>query len=297
MSGPFVHLGVLYADPEELVAAVLPQVDAALDDGAPVLTVVDRRTTAVLREALAERAPRVTFRAPAEVLRPGPERLVDELRAGGGGRGPRPLVIGQYQGFTTAEDAAFWEAATTLMLADQRMTLLCACARGADPALVEIGRHAHRALLTARGLTANPAARSPTDRSPTPASMWGRRALRLTFRGPADLSRVRERVARAAGGAGLGAERTAAAVLAVHEAALLVCGGREVADECTLEIRESDRAVLTELTGPGPAARHGDVAPLRYVELFSDAATLAERGGGGPAVRVLSTAGPAADPG
>lgn len=293
MSTPFEHLGVLYAGPEQLVGAILPTLDAALDDGRSVITVVDRRTTAVLREALDDRAPRVAFRAPSELLRPGPERLVAEVRTRTPRSGDGPVVVGQYQGFTTEEDAAFWEAAATLVLDDQRLTLLCACARGADPAVVEVARQAHGTLLTTGGRIPNPAARTPADRSPTPSSMWGRRVLRLTFRGPADLARVRERVARAAGTAGLGVDRTAAAVLAVHEAALFVCGGRESADECTLEMRESDRAVLTELTGPGPTRHDRDPAPLRYVELFSDAATLGERAGR-PAVRVLSTAGPAA---
>jgi hypothetical protein len=293
MSRPFEHLGVLYAGPEQLVGAILPTLDAALDDGRSVITVVDRRTTAMLREALDERAARVVFRAPSELLRPGPERLVAEVRARTPRSGEGPVVVGQYQGFTTEEDAAFWEAAAALVLDDERLTLLCACARGADPAVVEVARQAHGTLLTAGGRITNPAARVPADRSPTPSSMWGRRVLRLAFRGPADLGRVRERVARAAGAAGLGADRTAAAVLAVHEAALYVCGGREAADGCTLEIRESDLAVLTELTGPGPAAPGGDPVPLRYVELFSDAATLGERDGR-PAVRVLSTGGPTA---
>jgi hypothetical protein len=257
-----------------------------------VITVVDRRTSAVLREALDDRASQVVFRAPSELLRPGPERLVAEVREGTPRTGAGPVVVGQYQGFTTEEDAAFWEAAATLVLDDPRLTLLCACARGADPAVVEVARRAHGTLLTAGGRIPNPAARTPADRSPTPSSMWGRRALRLSFRGPADLGRVRERVARVAGTAGLGADRAATAVLAVHEAALFVCGGRDSSDECTLEIRESDRGVLTELTGPGPVGPGRDPAPLRYVELFSDAATLDERGGR-PAVRVLSTAAPA----
>jgi hypothetical protein len=259
----FVHLGVLHSDPDELVAAVLPHLCDALDAGSVVTTVVDRRTQRALREALGDDARALTFRAPAEVLRPDAERLVAALRGLGARHRPRRcFVLAQYQGFTTGEDAAFWEAACGLVLDDLPLTLVCACPRDADPATLEAALAGHPQLLVGGGRHRNPRWRTPVDRSATPVSLWGRRAVRMVLRDAGDLGKAGERVRRAAHGAGMDPEDAARAVRVVQEAALAAQGeGRDGA--CTLEVRTLERSLLAEITaeGTGVAGEQTELIP------------------------------------
>jgi DcmR-like sensory protein len=258
----FVHLGVLHSDPEELVAAVLPHLRDALDAGSVVTTVVDRRTQRSLREALGDDARALTFRAPAEVLRPDAERLVAELRGLGARHRPRRcFVLAQYQGFTTGEDAAFWEAACGLVLDDLPLTLVCACPRDADPAALESALAGHAQLLVGGGRHRNPRWRTPVDRSATPVSLWGPRAVRMVLRDAGDLGKAGDRVRRAAHGAGMDPDDAARAARVVQEAALAAQGEGDGA--CTLEVRTLQRSLLAEITaeGAGVAGEQTELIP------------------------------------
>lgn len=259
----FVHLGVLHSDPEELVAAVLPHLRDALDAGSVVTTVVDRRTQRALREALGDDARALTFRVPAEVLRPDAERLVAELRGLGARHRPRRcFVLAQYQGFTTGEDAAFWEAACGLVLDDLPLTLVCACPRDADPATLESALAGHAQLLVGGGRHRNPRWRTPVDRSATPVSLWGPRAVRMVLRDAGDLGKAGERVRRAADGAGMDPDDAARAVRVVQEAALAAQGEGD-GGACTLEVRTLEHSLLAEITaeGTGVAGEQTELIP------------------------------------
>ncbi len=281
------HRGLLH-DADDLAAAVVPTVRAALDAGDAVTLIVDRRTAREVRAALGPRADAVTFAPPTEVSRPGPEDVLRRLRSWAS-PARRTLVVGQYPGLDTADagaDRAVVEDGVDLVLADLPLTVLCACSRDAAPASVELLRRHHRHLDDG-GDAVSPTHRVAADRSPVPAALWGPPLLRADFRELSDLRELRGRVAGAAAEAGLAGDPADAALLAVHEAAVLACRlRREDAPDCTVEIRAGAGAMLTDVVaaGSGPV----DTGPLAVVRLFSRESSI-DAVGPDHRIRVLST--------
>lgn len=295
------HLGLLHDGPDDLVARVLPALDRALHRGDAVSTVVDRRTARGLREALGHHAGALTFASPhAGPPRAGTflRRVHDMVTATPG----RPAwVLAQYSAFATSdEELRTGEDGVNLVLGDLPLTLVCACARDAGPGPTATVHHTHPAWLEGAGCVDNPGFRPPEDRSPTPSEVWGGVHLaQLHFGATVDLHRVRTHAAALAAEVGLRGERARAAVLAVHEAAVLACD--EVADAelpgddgpCVLDVWAAGTRLVAEVRGPraplGPAAqvaagfdarlprnRLRMAGPLRLVRTFCDEVTSRE---------------------
>ena len=257
-----VHLGLLHDGPDDLAATVAPELRAALDAGLAVSTLVDRRTARALRELLGDDTA-VDFRPPSQLLGSDPQRLVTDLRRARDGNrdGPRERAVvlvghGGHGGTAAADDVAALEQALALLLAELPVTVICACPRAGDPGVAAAVAAGHPQLLAEGTRRDNPGHVPPPDHCPTPASLWGRRALRLSIRTTHDLRLVRERVSELAGGLGLDTDETAEAVLAVHEAALVAAGGGPALDAgggespCLVEVRTAGRTMLAEVSGP-----------------------------------------------
>lgn len=294
-SSPFVHLGALYSDPEELVATALPLVRRSLDNGDAITSILADHHAELLREAVGDDAARISFRAPSTILGPEPGDLLTELRSLARRNRPRrTLVLGEYHPSTPTDLAEFWESACSLVLADLPMTLLCNCPRDGDTRSVDTLLTSHPLLLAGGRRSQNPSFRVPADRCPSPASLWGMRSLRVAFRGVADLVRVRARVARVARDLGMDDDNVAEVVLAVHQAALLAGGDGDLqrgdtdGRDCVLEIRTLGEAMLAEVFGPSNHGAEPGERGMHYVRLFCDAATLREDDGT-RAVRVLTS--------
>lgn len=243
--GVLDHLGVPAADPDELVEAVLPVLRAAHAAGRPVTAIAGRRTVGLVRDALDGD---LVSLSPAEVLRPGPRRLItalrDEARVA-----RRVVVLVEYPAAADPADVAEWEAACSLVLADRPLTLLCSCARGAPADVVAGLVTRHPALLSPTGRRENPDHRPPADRSPSSSGLWGRRLLRFAVTETADdLDRLRVRVGRTAGGAGFDDDRADAAIRAAEEA---VTAAGEVGAEVEVELRVHGHRLLVDVTGRG----------------------------------------------
>lgn len=293
---PFAHLGLLHTDAADLVDAVHPTLRRALGDGAAVVTVVERRTARLLGEALGDDAA-LRHRAPAEVLGHGPEGLAAEIRAQVRAAGGAPVVLLLQYPASDAEPAAggrpgaatvVRESSVAHVLADLPATLVCACSTDGDPDVLRAARRGHPRLLVGGEHRDNPRFRPPPDRSPAPASLWGARALRMSFRDAGELREVRDRVARVAIGLGLDTDETDAAVLAVHEAALLAADPEH--GTSLVEVRTSGGAMLTEVSGPdahgadGAAPDTGDV-PVEGGRAVDGAGSAAD--GTDPTLRVV----------
>lgn len=298
-----VHLGLLYDSPDELVATVTPHLRRALDRGNAVSMIVDRQVARLVRDELGPAADRIAF-PPTRGVRDG-EAFLGELCAIAR-PDRRSLVVGQYSAVDTDESScALREDGVNLVLADRGLTLVCACARTADAGMLAAACRSHPGLITDGAPGGNPEFRAPLDRSPVPARIWGPPALRVLFRDTGDLNRVRVQVGRVVGEVGLRGDDAKAAVLAVHEAAVLVArperesgagpgdggpgldglgldgpGDDELSDheldtagepDRVLEIRTSAGSLLSEIRAPLPAAPEeapglADLVPPTTVE-------------------------------
>lgn len=289
MTGPgLVHLGLLYDGPEDLVDSAVAEVRRALEAGDDVYLTVDRRTVRAFREALGDDAEGVTFPPPSSMLPPSAPGFLATVQ-----RWARPdrrtTVLGQYPSTMSAPDCGFGEDALNLVLGDLPLTLICCCRRDLDPDLLAVARRTHPLLATTAGPADNADYRTPAPSSPTPAALWGTVAARLEVDGTEDLAEVRRRVADVAGRAGLEGDAVRAAVLAVHEAAVLACRGSDPEPAgLTLEIRARPGSTLfSEVVGPRRApVPDGD--PLSHVRPFCSCAALHDDAGR-RAVRVLTT--------
>lgn len=292
MSAGLVHLGLVFDGPDDLVESALPTLRRAVSEGDEVVVAADRATVRRVRAAFGDDAARITFPPPASLVRPAaPEFLAAVRRWIHPGR--RTTVLGQYPPTMSAGDCGFGEDAVGVVRLDLPLTLICCCHRDLDPDLLAVLRRTHPQLATATGAVDNPDFRAPATASPTPAVLWGEVAGRVGVEGLADLAELRRCVADVAARAGLEGDAARAAVLAVHEAAVLaVRRGEPDHAHLTLEVRaRAGEAVFSELTGPhGIPARPdaGDGDPLAVLRPFCAGAAVHDE----PerhAVRVLST--------
>jgi hypothetical protein len=289
--GGLVHLGLLHDDPDDLVASAVPYVRQALADGDEVHLIVDRRTARTFREALGDDADRVAFPPPSSMLPPSAPGFLAAVR-GWARPDRRTTVLGQYGATMPAPDCGFGEDALNLVLRDLPLTLICTCRRDLDPDLLAVARRTHPHLATPDGRVDNPEFRTPPAADPVPAELWGAVAARLGVGGTGGLAEVRQCVADVAERAGLEGDAVRAAVLAVHEAAVLACrtGDPEHA-ELVVEVRaRPGETLFSEVVGPPPSAEPGaaDDDPLARLRPFCTGADLHD----GPdrrAVRVLTT--------
>ncbi|MDD7940576.1 hypothetical protein PHK61_19305 [Actinomycetospora lutea] len=286
-----VHLGLLFDGPDDLVASALPTLRSALDGGDEILVAADRAVVRRLREAFGSEARRITFPPPTSLVRSTEPDFLAAVR-GWVRPGRRTTVLGQYLPTMSARDCAFGEDAVGVVRSDLPLTLICCCRRDLHPDLVAVLERTHPQMATAIGVVDNPGHRAPATASPTPAALWGEVAARVGVDGLADLAALRRCVAAVAARAGLEGDAVRAAVLAVHEAAVLaVRRGEPDHAHLTLEVRaQPGQAVFSELTGPhGIPVRPGPSGdPLAHLRPFCARAAVhdeAER----RAVRVLST--------
>lgn len=282
ITAPLEHVGVPYDDPESLVASVGPRIAAALDAGDEVYLAVDRRTARAFADRLGAAGRRVHYPSPTAW----PRDIVRDLRAIVP-PGRRALMLGQYVAAGVDDDERLHrEDGVNLVLGDQPLTVLCTCPRDAETSMLAALRTAHPNLLVDDAVVPNLDFRSPGTHEPVTDAVWGPPTLRVDFRAPVDLHRVREHVARVAEEVGLRGEPAREAVLAAHEAAVLVAGdavstGRDAL--CVLEVRAGAGVLHCELGGPrseavsltGPDGPHGsDGDPLRIVRMFCHRALL-----------------------
>ena len=289
--GGLVHLGLLYDAPDDLVASAVPYVRRAIADGDEVHLVVDRRTARTFREALGGDAGGVVFPPPSSMLPPSapgfPATVQSWARTD-----RRTTVLGQYPATMPAPDCGFGEDALNLVLRDLPLTLICTCHRDLDADLLAVARRTHPHLATPTGRVDNPDFRTPPTADPVPADLWGAVAVRLGVDGTAGLAEVRQYVADVAERAGLTGDAVRAAVLAVHEAAVLACrSGDPERAALVVEVRaRPGHTLFSEIVGPpAPAESLGDGAdPLAHLRPFCAGAHLHD-GPDGRAVRVLTT--------
>jgi hypothetical protein len=299
------HVGVPYDDPESLVESIGPRVADALADGDDVYLSVDRRTARGFREWLGSAGDAVAFPSPSVW----PQDIVRDLRSV---MRPerRTLVLGQYTAAgIDGREMAQVEDGVNLVMSDVPLTLLCTCASQASPSLGSSLRFGHPLLWVDGVAVPNPDYRVPPAWRPVTGALWGPPTLRLDFRTPVDLHRLREHVSRAAREVGLSTEVVREAVLATHEAALLAAGGvpptgwdpagagrvgepdgdAAATVPCVLEVRAAAGALHCEILGPRPdPATGGGDDPLHIVRMFCDSALLHDEADV-RAVRVLRT--------
>jgi hypothetical protein len=289
--GGLVHLGLLYDGPDDLVASALPYVRRAIADGDAVHLVVDRRTARTFREALDAEADRVVFPSPATGIPPSAPEFLAVVR-GWARSDRRTTVLGQYPAAMSAPACCFGEDALNLVLRDLPLTLICTCHRDLEPDLLAVARRTHPYLATSDGRVDNPDFRTPPTADPVPADLWGAVAARLGVGGTGGLAEVRRCVADVAARTGLQGDAVRAAVLAVHEAAVLACrSGDPERAELVVEVRaRPGHTLFSEVVGPpAPEEPPGDGDdPLAHLRPFCTGALLHD-GPDGRAVRVLTT--------
>ncbi|MDD7968858.1 P-loop NTPase family protein [Actinomycetospora lemnae] len=281
-----VHLALLHDGPDDLVSGALAEVRRAVADGDEVLLVVDRATVRAFREALGEDAARVTFPPPSSVLPPSDPGFLGAARRWVR-PGRRTTVLGQYPGAMPVPACGVGEDGLNAVRRDLPLTLICCCRRDADPELVAVARRTHPHLAGPAGRVDNPGYRPPATSDPVPADLWGTVAARLGVDGTGDLAELRRCVAEVAARVGLEGDAVRAAVLAVHEAAVLGCRG-DVAAGLTLEVRARPGQLFAEVIGPprSGTASTGDL--LSHLRPFCTCAAVHEDAGQ-RAVRVLTT--------
>lgn len=301
MSAPTLleHVGIAYDDPESLVASIGPRVADAVAAGDDVYLSVDRRTARGFRDWLGRAGDAVTYPSPTSW----PQDIVRDMRTV-----TRPdrrtLVLGQYTSSGIDGTAmSQLEEGVNLVLGDLPLTLFCTCASGAASALSSSLRFGHPALWLDGQAVPNPDYREPASWRPVGGALWGPPTLRLDFRAPMDLHRLREHVTRAAESAGLRGETLREAVLAAHEAAVLASGGVDTTSldlrpggglpggglteavpvdggrtvPCVLEVRAESGFLHCEILGPRPEVETlgtRAVDPLQIVRMFCDRALL-----------------------
>lgn len=262
------HRGVLYTDRASLVALAVPLITRALADGERVVVVVDRATARELDEALAHEVgtSSITFPSPSALGGHG-SRAFTECLAGWADGPVRVVALTQYAPGELGPGV-------DPSLSGLPLTLICACAEGADPAVRRAFDDDHDAAPRRHA--------DPHDGHGPPAA-----ALETDLAGSADLAGVRRQVRRAAVAAGFRGRELDRTVLAVHEACALGCRllvgaptsdpagdttaetARDTAGDtagdtdrrCWVTVRTGDGRLSADVVVPGAAGTDGAALP------------------------------------
>ena len=163
-----LHEAVLYSAPDELAERLVPRMLPSLDEGAPVVAVLDETTRAEVRRALGDAAERVEFPDPAVVHRVPPftvasrwARLSRRVRTSTG----RATVVGQHVEGLPGCDGNHWarlDLALNVAVVGLPITVLCPY-RTDDPELARV-EATHPRLVTATGMVSSGTYRPPSLR-------------------------------------------------------------------------------------------------------------------------------------
>jgi anti-sigma regulatory factor (Ser/Thr protein kinase) len=222
--GGALHEAVLYSAPDELARQLVPRLQPSLDDGCPVVAVLDEPTRAEVRRALGDDADRVEFPDPATVHRFPPftialrwARLSRRVHTSSG----RATVVGQHVADLPGCDETHWarlDIALNVAVAGLPITVLCPY-RSDDRELSRV-RATHPRVTTADSTVTSASYRQPLEAlvefPPPPPPDLGPPAAELAFTAE-ELGELRHLVAEVAGRGGTEAERVADLVLAVNE--------------------------------------------------------------------------------
>jgi len=253
-----LHEAVLYSAPDELAERLVPRLLPSLDEGAPVVAVLDETTRAEVRRALGDAAERVEFPDPAVVHRVPPftvasrwARLSRRVHTSTG----RATVVGQHVEGLPGCDGNHWarlDLALNVAVVGLPITVLCPY-RTDDPELARV-EATHPRLVTATGLVPSGTYRPPTDAlveyPPPPPPELGPCTAELTFAAD-DLGDLRHLVAEVAARGATAPERIADLVLAVNE-----IGSNSIEHgpgQGRLRLWVTDEAVVAEVADRGRA--------------------------------------------
>jgi anti-sigma regulatory factor (Ser/Thr protein kinase) len=218
------HEAILYSAPDELAQRLVPQLLPSLDEGAPVVAVLDAVTRAEVRRALGDAAEHVEFPEPAVVHSVPPftvatrwARLSRRVTTATG----RATVVGQHvEGLPgcTENHWARLDIALNVAVVGLPITVLCPY-RADDHELARV-EATHPRIATATGLVASGSYRQPTEAlvefPPPPPPELGPPTAELAFTA-GGLADLRHRVAQVAGRSAVAPDRVADLVLAVNE--------------------------------------------------------------------------------
>jgi anti-sigma regulatory factor (Ser/Thr protein kinase) len=222
--GGALHEAVLYSAPDELARQLVPRLRPSLDDGGPVVAVLDEPTRAEVRRALGDDADRVAFPDPATVHRFPPftvalrwARLSRRVRTPRG----RATVVGQHVAGLPGCAESHWarlDIALNVAVAGLPITVLCPY-RTDERELSRV-RATHPRVTTTDGSVASVSYLPPLEAliefPPPPPPDLGPPAAELAFTAD-DLGELRHLVAEVAARVGTESERVADLVLAVNE--------------------------------------------------------------------------------
>jgi anti-sigma regulatory factor (Ser/Thr protein kinase) len=218
-----VHEAFLYSTPDELAQRLVPRLAPALDDGGPVVAVLDEPTRAEVRRALGDDADRLEYPDPSTVHRLPPftvavrwarlSRLVDTPQG-------RATVVGQHVAGLPGCGETHWarlDIGLNVALAGLPITVLCPYRTDVQELARVHATHPH--VTTAQGSAASDGYREPAEAlvefPPPPAPDLGPPAAELAFTA-SGLGELRHLVAEVAQGR-TDPDRVADLVLAVNE--------------------------------------------------------------------------------
>jgi anti-sigma regulatory factor (Ser/Thr protein kinase) len=219
-----LHEAVLYSTPDELAERLVPRLRPSIDDGAPVVAVLDEPTRAEVRRALGDEAGRVEFPDPATVHRVPPftvamrwARLSRRVSSPTG----RATVVGQQvEGLPGCGENHWARLDIGLNVALVGLPITVLCPYRADGRELSRVQATHPRLTTPTGSVASESYRQPTEAlvefPPPPPPDLGPPAAELTFTAE-NLGELRHLVAEVADGGGTPPDRAADLVLAVNE--------------------------------------------------------------------------------
>jgi anti-sigma regulatory factor (Ser/Thr protein kinase) len=218
------HEAVLYSAPDELARRLVPRLRPCLDEGGPVVAVLDEPTRAELRSALGDDADRVEFPDPAAVHRLPPFTVAMRwARLSRRATAPhsRATVVGQHVTDLPGCGENYWarlDIGLNVAVAGLPITVLCPY-RSDHGQLARV-RATHPRVTSETGPVVGDAYREPGDAvvefPPPPPPDLGPPAAELAFTAD-DLGELRHLVAEIAAGSGTDPGRVADLVLAVNE--------------------------------------------------------------------------------
>jgi anti-sigma regulatory factor (Ser/Thr protein kinase) len=218
------HEAILYSAPDELAQRLVPHMLSSLDEGAPVVAVLDASTRAEVRRVLGDAAEHVEFPDPAVVHRVPPftvatrwARLSRRVSTATG----RATVVGQHVEGLPGCGENHWarlDIALNVAVVGLPITVLCPY-RTDDRELARV-EATHPRIATAAGLVTSGSYRQPTEAlvefPPPPPPELGPPAAELAFTAD-ELADLRHLVAEVAGRGTVAPDRVADLVLAVNE--------------------------------------------------------------------------------